>query len=142
MSGPLSIHASAVAVGAAGLLIIGPSGSGKSGLALLLMTMGARLVADERVDLFRDGDGPPVARAPESLSGLIEARGVGLIRVDAKPSVRLRAVVDLAEVEGERLPQRCEKLLLDYPLRLFHKVESPHFAPALLHYLKSETDET
>ena len=91
--------------------------------------------------IARPDEGPPIARAPERLFGLIEARGVGIINVDAQSSVRLRAMVDLDVIEGQRLPPRRDELVLDYPLRLFHKVESAHFAPALMHYLRSETDE-
>lgn len=140
MTGPTNLHASTVAVGASGLLIVGPSGSGKTSLAWALMALGARLVADDRTIVSRPDAGPPVATAPDALSGLIEARGVGLIRVDTVALIRLRAAVDLGVVETERLPERHETRVLDYPLRLFHKVERAYFAPALLHYLTSEID--
>jgi len=141
MSGQVSLHASAVAVGTAGLLITGTSGAGKSALALTLMSMGACLVADDCVLVSRPDEGPPLASAPKRLFGLIEARGIGLINVKAQSSIRLRAMVDMDVVEDQRLPPRRDELVLDYPLRLFHKVESAHFAPALMHYLRSETDE-
>jgi HPr kinase/phosphorylase len=69
------LHASVVAVDGAGVLILGASGAGKSGLALRMIALGALLVSDDQVLLERCGD-VLVARAPETLSGLIEARGV------------------------------------------------------------------
>ena len=61
-----------------GALIEGPSGTGKSDLALRLMGAGFRLVADDRVLVWTSG-GRLFGRAPEPLQGLLEARGVGII---------------------------------------------------------------
>jgi HPr kinase/phosphorylase len=103
----VNLHASAVAVGGKGLLILGPSGAGKSGLALRLMALGAELVADDRVLLERRGAGL-VAKPPDALAGLIEARGIGLVRVANLPESRIVLAVDLAEPPAARLPHLRE----------------------------------
>jgi len=76
-----TLHASCVALQDKGLLILGPSGSGKSALALQLMALGAVLVADDYTDLVRCDD-RVIARCPAALRGLIEARGIGILRAD------------------------------------------------------------
>lgn len=86
-----------------GVLIEGPSGSGKSHLALLLIGLGAELVADDRTILMASA-GAPYARAPRAILGLIEARGLGLMRLSARHLAGLRLVVDLA-AEPARLPE-------------------------------------
>jgi HPr kinase/phosphorylase len=128
------LHASCVAVDGKGCLIKGRSGSGKSSLALALMALGAELVSDDRTNVSLV-EGWAVAEAPEALFGMIEARGVGLLRAAARKSVRLALVVDLDETETERLP--IDRSLDFGPCRLpcFHKVESVHFAASLRQYL-------
>jgi HPr kinase/phosphorylase len=98
------VHGSAVALGGRGLLILGKSGAGKSALALALIGRGAALVADDRVVLERRGRAL-VARAPEALAGLIEARGVGLLRVVPAPEVPILLAVDLDRPPAARMPQ-------------------------------------
>lgn len=77
-------HAGLIALRGAGgwlgALILGPSGVGKSDLALRALDQGFRLVADDRTRLFVSA-GRLFGRAPEALKGLMEARGLGLIRV-------------------------------------------------------------
>ena len=96
-----NIHASCVAcAGAAtlfgaaddaGVLLLGESGSGKSDLALRLIAMGARLVADDRCEIFFDG--VLRARAPVNIAGLMEIRRVGVVALPAAPQVRIALVV-------------------------------------------------
>jgi serine kinase of HPr protein (carbohydrate metabolism regulator) len=101
----LLVHATTVAIDGRGVLLRGPSGSGKSDLALRLIDAGARLVADDQSRLWRDGDVILVA-APESIAGLIEARGVGIFRLSQLPAARLVLIADLvAPQHGERLPE-------------------------------------
>jgi len=100
----LTLHASAVAIGARGVLLFGPSGAGKSALALALIGRGAALVADDRVMLRRVG-GALLARAPATIAGLIEARGVGILRLPAVPEVPLVLAVDLGREPAARMPQ-------------------------------------
>lgn len=132
------LHASCVALGPRGLLILGASGSGKSALALQLMALGADLVADDRVRLSAAESTCLQASAPKSLRGLIEARGLGLLQVPHKPTTPVSAVVDLDTVETERLPAAREAQYLGLSLPLFHKAESPAFPAALMAYLRGE----
>lgn len=105
------LHASAIAVGNRGLLIVGASGSGKSGLSLRLMALGADLVADDQVLLRRAG-AEVWATAPAPLQGLIEARDVGLIRVTPVAEIPIVLVVDLDQEPAARMPQQvCITLL-------------------------------
>ncbi len=132
------VHGSCVAWSGRGLLILGPSGSGKSGLALQLMAHGAGLVADDRTRLTRPDDGPPVAAPMPAIAGLIEARGVGILAAEAAQPCRLALLVDLGKVETARLPEPRERAVLGWRLPMLHKVDSPHFAAAVLQYIKAE----
>jgi HPr kinase/phosphorylase len=101
----LTLHATCVALGDRGVLITGPSGSGKSDLALRLIDGGARLVADDLTTL-RAENGGLVAVAPPRLAGRIEVRGIGILPVAAAPQVRLALEVVLAPSDAiERLPE-------------------------------------
>src|SRR6187402_281581 len=97
-----NIHASCVAIGAKGVLLLGPSGAGKSDLALRLIDGGAQLVADDRTILFTN-KGALSAKAPATIRGLIEIRGVGIVKMPARAQVKIALVVKLGK-EGERLP--------------------------------------
>lgn len=97
------VHASCVDIAGAGVLILGPSGAGKSDLALRLVADGAFLVADDQVAL-EARHGQVLARGPESIAGLIEARGCGILRAPRKLSTVLRIVVQLVSAVPERLP--------------------------------------
>ncbi len=102
-----NIHASCVAIGRRGVLLLGPSGSGKSDLALRLIDGGAkgdtRLVADDRTILFL-AKGALCAKAPPSIKGLLEVRGVGIVKLPVLAQVKIALVVVLGR-EGARLPQ-------------------------------------
>ena len=106
MSLPPTVHASAVLVGEAGVLIRGEPGSGKSSLVLALLEGNppARLVADDRVALA-DAGGRLVASVPEVLAGLIEIRGQGIVRRPFVAPVVIRLVADLVSASAApRLP--------------------------------------
>nr|WP_255697329.1 HPr kinase/phosphatase C-terminal domain-containing protein [Sinirhodobacter sp. WL0062] len=130
------LHASCVALDDRNaVLILGPSGAGKSTLALQLMAYGAHLVADDRVVLHKDGP-DVIASAPESIAGLIEARGVGILRAQPLPSARIRLVVDLSREETERLPPMRETNVLDRFLPLVLRLQHGHLDLAVLQWLK------
>lgn len=78
MAEPLNIHASCVALGGRAVLISGPSGSGKSDLALRLMDRGAVLVSDDRTDL-RTSSGRLLASPPATIEGKLEVRSLGIL---------------------------------------------------------------
>jgi len=114
-----SVHASCVLVGARAVLIRGPSGCGKSRLALELIQGGAagalgfaRLVADDRVHLAPTS-GRLLARPAEALAGLIEVRGVGLLRLPYEPCAVVGFVLDLGAQDASRLtdPQQREVMI-------------------------------
>jgi HPr kinase/phosphorylase len=131
----LIVHASCVALAGKAVLITGPSGSGKSALALELIALGADLVADDRTTLERQGD-EVLASAPAALSGLIEARGVGIIALDCQCAVPVALVVDLLQRETARLPERHTRRLLDREVPCLHKVDAGYFSAAVHAYLK------
>jgi serine kinase of HPr protein (carbohydrate metabolism regulator) len=97
------LHATAVAIAGNAVLLIGPSGSGKSDLALRLIDRGAKLVSDDAVAVATDHSGPVLSAAP-NIEGFIEVRGVGICSVESMPSAPLRMVVTLSD-EIERLPK-------------------------------------
>jgi len=131
----LCLHASCVTLNGRGLLIRGPSGSGKSALALALMALGATLVADDRV-LVTLEQGTLMARAPGPVAGLIEARGLGLLRAEHCPKSAVCAVIDMEQAERDRLPVVCNTEILGQPVTLLRRFDAAPLAPALLQYLK------
>ena len=133
--GTTILHASCVAVGRRGLLIMGASGSGKSALALQLMALGADLVADDRTVLCQRGEGLS-ARAPDAIAGMIEARFVGLLRAAVTTAAPV-AAVDLDRAETTRLPPSRTCDVMGVRLPLFLRVDGPHFAAAMLQFLRA-----
>lgn len=98
-------------LGAHAALITGASGSGKSTLALELVALGATLVADDRIDVIRNGQTLSLA-PPEQIKGLIEARGAGLIRMPWVSDVPLALIVDLDHPPTQRFPANRNRDLL------------------------------
>jgi len=111
-----TVHATTVAIDGAGVMLRGPSGSGKSDLALRLIDRGARLVADDRTVLTLC-DGGVQASAPPEIATKLEVRGLGIVRMPESGSAPLRLVVDLKpEGEIERMPGRTRATLLGVSL--------------------------
>lgn len=88
----------------AGVLILGESGAGKSLLALELIAAGAKLVADDRVELFVRGK-RLAARAPANIRGLIEVRSLGIVEIAHVRDANVALVVKLTHAEPRRLPR-------------------------------------
>jgi len=124
------VHASCVSVDGKGLLIMGASGSGKSALALQLIAFGADLIADDRTNLIDTEEGL-VASSPPAILGSIEARGVGILRAPTADEAVLRYVVNMDEVENQRLPVERNLTLMRHTYPLFYRVEGIHFASTL-----------
>jgi HPr kinase/phosphorylase len=102
----IRVHGTSVALAGTGVLLRGPSGAGKSDLALRLIEAGARLVADDQVELHPGPDGRLIMRPPEPLAGLLEVRGLGLLRFDHLAQAPLALVVDLVDEQAvERMPE-------------------------------------
>ena len=101
--GSLIMHASCVDINGSGVLIIGRSGSGKSSLAINLLALGSKLVADDQCELVRKNNSFRISK-PASLPKSIEIRGVGLVSVPMVNETSLDWVVDMDEVEKERMP--------------------------------------
>lgn len=112
----LTIHASCVAIAGHAVLLRGPSGSGKSDLALRLIDSGARLVADDRTRLQRQG-AALIASAPESIAGLIELRGLGPVELPVAPPMPVRLILDLVPRDAvPRLPEPRYETILELAL--------------------------
>lgn len=122
MSDAPTIHAGAVVLGEAGVLIRGPSGAGKSALAAALVERATarglfgRLVADDRTRLEAH-HGRLVAAAPASIAGLIERRGLGVVAAEHAPEVVIRLVVDI-EAAPERMPEAEDRSVVVEGVRL------------------------
>jgi hypothetical protein len=100
----VNIHASCVTAGNGGVLILGNSGQGKSDLALRLIDRGAKLVADDRCDIWFDR-GRLWCRPPENLAGKLEVCGIGIVeRPWTDRYDRMPAVGQFETVAGHPLP--------------------------------------
>ncbi|MCB1335568.1 MAG: HPr kinase/phosphatase C-terminal domain-containing protein [Roseivivax sp.] len=129
-------HASSVAVSGRGLLILGASGSGKSSLALQMMALGALLVADDRTVLTLR-DGAVWLSSPPTIRGRIEARGIGILNAQSAPDTVLHAVIDLGQVENNRLPPERSITLLGCSFPLLHGSASPNFPAGVMQFLRA-----
>lgn len=88
----------------AGVLLVGPSGSGKSDLALRLIAIGAVLVADDRTELFIHNE-VLMAQPPQTLAGLLEIRTVGIIEMEYARAAAVALVCALTQDTIRRLPE-------------------------------------
>ncbi|MPZ40026.1 MAG: serine kinase [Rhizobiales bacterium] len=139
-------HASAVLIGSRAALIRGPSGSGKSRLAMALIDAAAsglirfaRLVADDRVELVAS-QGRLLLRPPPALAGLIEIRGVGVRRVAFEPVAVAGLVVDLEAADAERIPASSAQVtdISGIPLPRLPAAAGAEAFAAVLAMLRSE----
>jgi serine kinase of HPr protein (carbohydrate metabolism regulator) len=97
-----TLHASTVALDGRAVLISGPSGSGKSDLALRLLDRGFVLVSDDQTIVKKDGD-RLVATAPPTIAGKLEVRGIGIVEMERADNVPVALIVELTS-EIQRLP--------------------------------------
>lgn len=114
MTGPSlsseTVHCSCVAIDGRAILIGGRSGTGKSDLALRLIDRGAALVSDDYTIVRRARD-QLIASAPETIRGMIEVRGVGLIELEPLADVPVALFIDLDRAP-ERLPDLDDKRMV------------------------------
>ncbi len=110
------IHATCVAISGQGVLIRGPSGSGKSDLALRLIDEGADLVADDYCNIAFES-GRLIATPPPAIAGKLEVRGIGILQMPHTNIVAIRLVVDLRTTqEIERLPETATTFIENVPV--------------------------
>ena len=105
----MQVHGSCAAREGAGVLFLGPPGSGKSDLVLRLLRHGFVLVADDRVEIV-----DLMASPPAPLAGLLEIRGVGIVRLPHEDA-HLRLIVELSGGE-QRLPEPARDPRFDLPV--------------------------
>ena len=98
-----------------GVLIEGPAGAGKSDLALRCLESGFQLVADDRVALWASG-GRLFGRAPESLAGRLEIRGLDVVTLDALPLAEVTLLVRCGAPERIPEPRSADILGIAVPL--------------------------
>lgn len=119
-TGAANLHGTAISIGGRAVLLRGPSGSGKSDLALRsmalrpgpLVTHQPMLVADDRV-LARLVAGRIEVSCPTVLKGMIEVRGIGIVRVPFVEVAALALVADLVEPAAiARLPDPCSPAVI------------------------------
>lgn len=96
------VHATAVAIDGRGILLLGPSGSGKSEMALRLIDRGAILVSDDAVAIDTVGD-MPVVTSVQNIKGKLEIRGIGICEMQSLDSAPLRMIVELVDAV-DRMP--------------------------------------
>ena len=112
-----TVHASTVAIDGRAVLISGPSGSGKSDLALRLLDRGFGLVSDDQTLVRREGD-RLVATPPPNIAGKLEIRGIGIVDMDNLTDVPIALLVELTS-DIQRMPDDSrERPILGVPLPL------------------------
>lgn len=134
------LHGTSVCLDRAGILILGPSGSGKSALALELLAHGARLVSDDQTIVTPTQDGLTL-NAPAAIKGRIEARGMGILRAEPVTDVPLQLVIDRGTDETDRLPPMRQVVLCGQPVPCLHNIAGSHFSAAIVQYIRGGRSE-
>jgi HPr kinase/phosphorylase len=124
------VHASVVSWQDKGVLIRGPSGSGKSDLALRLVDRGAVLIADDYCHITVQGSSL-IAHVPETIAGQMEVRGIGIITLPHRPSSPIRLIIDLM-AEYPRMPDIADQVVDVFGIKIPRLALNPWEASAPL----------
>lgn len=136
------IHATCVTIGGIGVMLRGPSGTGKSDLALRLIDRGAVLIGDDYVEATARDSALHVT-VPERIAGLIEVRGVGILPFPYRAGATIGLVVELhvdPDAE-ERLPEARQTVMAGVSLPIYRLNPRPASAPIKVELLASRLKE-
>ena len=126
-----NIYATCVDINGYGVLITGDSGSGKSDLALrLIENKGAVLVSDDRTDLDNE-NGNLIASSAKNIEGLMEIRGIGILKMPFKSTTKVKLVVVSA------LKKNIER----YPIETFFESQGVPVASIFLDLLEASAPD-
>jgi HPr kinase/phosphorylase len=109
-----SLHATCIVIEEKGILIIGPSGIGKSTLARSLISAAqkeglfARLIADDRV-YVTPHQGHLVASCPPAILGKMEINGMGIVQMQYEPSALIKLVIQMDETKNARMLEKDDR---------------------------------
>ena len=124
-----NLHCSCVASNGRAVLIAGPSGSGKSDLALRLLDRDFTLVSDDRTILRKEGE-RLIASAPATIRGKLEIRGIGIVDMDVVDNIPVALVVELTS-DIQRMPDDSrERLILGASIPLINVDANTASAPS------------
>jgi serine kinase of HPr protein (carbohydrate metabolism regulator) len=112
-----TLHASTVALDGRAVMISGPSGSGKSDLALRLIDRGFALVSDDQTLLRKQGE-RLLASAPPTIRGKLEIRGIGIVEMASIDDVPVALFVELTSAMQRMPGDSRERLVLDVKVPL------------------------
>jgi len=132
---PETVHGTCVAIDEKAVLLIGGSGSGKSALALTLISLGAVLVSDDQV-IVEKVDRDLFASCPKGYEGMIEARGIGILNVPFVAKAEITLCVDLDQTELQRLPPSRKYEMLGSSIEMLFGRNNWHLASGILAMLK------
>ena len=123
-----TVHATSIALDGKAVLIQGASSSGKSSVALELITLGASLIADDQTKLSLS-NGKVFLSAPSTLPKGLEVRGIGIVSAPICKLAELKLVVDLSKLENKRFPDPVDKRInilgYSFPFYFFQGIKKP-----------------